>query len=166
MSGIRDAIVKGGFLSDPIGLIKAIGLTVETNVPRELLPDLADAASRVGRDQTYRAVITHPLVKSGFDSRGSIQIPDLVGIRALSDTLFPDAGALPDAAYVPPPSTGSIKGSGVSGCVPAPTPKPTAKPTANPTPNSTANPTPNSTTSPGPTPTPTPAASAAASAAV
>ena len=165
ISGIRDAIVKGGFLNDPIGLLKAIGRTVETNVPRELLPDLADAASRVGRDKTYRAVITHPLVKSGFDSRGSIQIPDLVGIRALSDTLFPEAGALPAATYVPPPSTGSVKGSGVSGCAPAPRPKPTANPTANPTPNSTANPTPNSTASPGPIPNPTPSASAAASAA-
>ena len=161
MSGIRDAIVKGGFLNDPIGLIKAIGRTVETNVPRELLPDLADAASRVGRDKTYRAVITQPLVKSGFDSRGSIQIPDLVGIRALADMLFPETGALPDVVYVPPPSTGSVKGSGVSGCAPAPTPKPTAKPTANPP----ANPTPNSTTSPGPIPNPTPSESAAASAA-
>ena len=157
ISGIRDAIVKGGFLNDPIGLIKEIGLTVETNVPRELLPDLADAASRVGRDKTYRAVITQPLVKSGFDSRGSIQIPDLVGIRALADMLFPETGALPDVVYVPPPSTGSVKGSGVSGCAPAPTPKPTANPPANPTPNST--------TSPGPIPNPTPSESAAASAA-
>ena len=161
ISGIRDAIVKGGFLNDPIGLLKAIGRTVETNVPRELLPDLADAASRVGRDKTYRAVITHPLVKSGFDSRGSIQIPDLVGIRALAGMLFPDAGALPDAAYGLPPSTGSVKGSGVSGCAPAPRPKPTAKPTSNPTPS----PQPNATPSPQPnaTPTPAPVASPAAS---
>ena len=153
MSGIRDAIVKGGFLNDPIGLLGAIGKTVTTNVPRELLPDLAEAASRVGRDRTYRAVIAHPLVKPGYDSRGSIQIPDVVGIRALADMLFPEAGALPDAAYVLPPSSGSVKGSGVSGCVPAPTPKPTAKPISNPT----ASP------QPTPTATPTPAASPAAS---
>ena len=48
VSGIREAIVKGGFLNDPIGLIKSIGKTVTTNVPRKALPDLADLASRVG----------------------------------------------------------------------------------------------------------------------
>ena len=158
MSGIRDAIVKGGFLNDPIGLLRAIGRTVETNVPRELLPDLADAASRVGRDKTYRAVITHPLVKSGFDNRGSIQIPDLIGIRALADMLFPAAGVLPDVVYVPPPSTGSVKGSGVSGCAPAPTPKPTAKPAPSSAPSSG----PSSTASPQEPPTPSPIATASA----
>ena len=163
MSGIRDAIVNGGFLNDPIGLIKAIGLTVETNVPRELLPDLADAASRVGRDKTYRAVIAHPLVMSGFDSRGSIQIPDPVAIRALSDTLFPEAGALPDATYIPPPSTGSVKGSGVSGCAPAPRPKPTTTPASSSAPSPTPSSGPSSTASPQEPPTPSPTATASAS---
>ena len=67
-----------------------------TNVPRELLPDLADLASQVGREQTYRAVVTHPLVGSGYDSRGSIQIPDLKAIRKLAAKLFPTDGSLPD----------------------------------------------------------------------
>ncbi|HSO28396.1 MAG TPA: LCP family protein, partial [Candidatus Sulfomarinibacteraceae bacterium] len=75
ISGIRDAIVGGGFLNDPIGLIEALGRAVETNLPRGLLPDLAELAGEVGREQTYRAVVNHPLVKSGFDARGSIQIP-------------------------------------------------------------------------------------------
>src|ERR1035437_3439398 len=42
LNGIRDAIVKGGFLKDPIGLLQAIGQTLSTNVPRSILPDLAD----------------------------------------------------------------------------------------------------------------------------
>ena len=45
---------------------------------------VADAASVITRKQTYRAVITHPLVKGAYDSRGSIQKPDVSGIRKLS----------------------------------------------------------------------------------
>jgi LCP family protein required for cell wall assembly len=149
MSGIRDRVVKGGFLNDPIGLLKAVGKTVTTNVPRKLLPDLADAAAKIGRDGTYRAVITHPLVGSGNDARGSIQIPDLKKIRALADDLFPTDGSLPVKRYaVPKGSTKAANGSGVRGCGtrttprPKPTPKPTKKPTAKPTATPTPTPTP------------------------
>ncbi len=136
ISGIRDAIVHGGFLNDPIGLLQALGKTVETNVPRDLLPDLADLATQVGREQTYRAVVTHPLVGSGFDVRGSIQIPDVPGIRALAARLFPTDGSLPSADYgLPTPSGTSVSGSGVGGCNPAPRPKPT--PTPRPKPSAT-----------------------------
>jgi len=152
VSGIRDAVVKGGFLNDPVGLLKAVSRTVETNVPRQALPDLADAASQIGRKQTYRAVITHPLVRGGYDRRGSIQIPDVAGIRALADVMFPPSGTLPAADYATPASTGSVSGSGVSGCAPAATPRPTVKPTTNPI------------SSVGPTPTPTPVETSAASA--
>lgn len=158
VSGIRDSIVKGGFLNDPIGLLRAVGRTVETNVPRKILPDLADAAAHVGRKQTYRAVITSPLVKPDFDVRGSIQVPDVKRIRALAAKLFPETGTLPVGAYEVPASTGSVKGSGVGSCAPPPTPRPTAKPTPMPTPKPTPKP---STAPPAPTPAPTPEASAA-----
>ena len=92
---MRDAIERGGFLNDPIGLLKAIGKTVQTNIPRKKLPDLADAAAKVDRTHIYRAVITHPLVKSGFDRRGSIQLPVIKSIRRLADDLFPADGSLP-----------------------------------------------------------------------
>ena len=156
LSGIRDSIVKGGFLNDPVGLLKAIGKTVETNVPRKALPDLAEAASHIGRGQTYRAVITHPLVRSGYDSRGSIQIPDVPDIRALSDALFPPSGTLPPAKYETPESSGKVDGSGVRGCAPAPTPRPTPRPTPKPTAKPSVTPDPAAT--PHPTPEPTPAA--------
>jgi hypothetical protein len=158
VSGIRDSIVKGGFLNDPIGLLRAIGGTVQTNVPRKILPDLADAAAKVGRKQTYRAVISHPLVKPDFDVRGSIQVPDVKRIRALAARLFPEAGTLPDDAYALPASTGSVQGSGVGSCAPAPTPRPTPRPTSRPTPKPTTK-----ATAPA-TPTPTPAATPEASA--
>jgi LCP family protein required for cell wall assembly len=141
ISGIRDAVVHGGFLNDPIGLLQAVGKTVETNVPRDLLPDLADLATQVGRDETYRAVVTHPLVDSGFDVRGSIQIPDVPAIRALAGTLFPDDGSLPSASYgLPKPSGTTVSGSGVGGCNPAPKPKPTPTPKPSPSPSSSATP--------------------------
>jgi LCP family protein required for cell wall assembly len=134
LSGVRDRVKSGGFLGDPIGLLRALGQTVTTNVPRAIVPGLAGVATRVGRSKTYRVVIDHPLVRSGFDSRGSILIPDVPGIRALSATLFPTTGELPPAKYRVPEPKGSAKGSGVSSCKPAatPTPKPTAKPTTKP----------------------------------
>jgi LCP family protein required for cell wall assembly len=147
ISGIRDSIVHGGFLNDPIGLLQALGRTVETNVPRGLLPDLAELATEVGREQTFRAVVTHPLVSSGFDVRGSIQIPDVAGIRTLAAKLFPTDGSLPSADLgLPKPSATSVSGSGVGGCNPAPKPTPTPKPK----PTSMPNPSPTAGTSAGP----------------
>ncbi len=150
INGLRDAIVKGGFLKDPVGLLRAIGQTLSTNVPRSILPDLADDMATIGRAQTYRAVIDHPLVKPGSDYRGSIQIPDLAAIRALAARMFTTPGTLPAKAYAAPPPSSGGGGSGVGACAPAPTatPKPTPKPTAKPTPSGG-----------GGTPSPTPSAS-------
>jgi LCP family protein required for cell wall assembly len=75
LNGLRDRIVRGGFLSDPVGLFR-IGQTIQTNVPRRsILPDPADDMTHIGRSQTYRAVVGHLLVAPGYDVRGSIQIP-------------------------------------------------------------------------------------------
>ncbi len=180
ISGIRDAIVGGGFLNDPIGLLGAIGQTVQTNVPRELLPDLAELAAEVGRAQTYRTVVNDPLVRTAFDVRGSIQIPDVGGIRALAAALFPIDGSLPAEEYAlmkpavgsspgtSPTASGSASpatpsGSGVSGCTAAPRPRATSapkpKPTADPAPEPTA-PSPSTEPSSSAEPSATPAPSA------
>lgn len=143
LSAMRDAIERGGFLNDPIGLLRAIGKTVQTNIPRKALPDLADYASKIDRKSTYRAVITHPLVASGRrgDPRGSIQVPSLKKIAALAKKLFPTDGSLPVKDYrAPSSSTKRASSSGVSSCGPAPTKKPTPKPTKKPTPKPTAKP--------------------------
>lgn len=123
LSGIRDRIVRGGFIDDPIGLLRALSKTVTTNVPRKILPDMADVMARVERQHTYRAVITSPLVSGASDSRGSIQVPDLKRIMALAEAMFPPAGTLPDAKYqqVSAP-TGKAPTSGVGGCTPRPSP--------------------------------------------
>ena len=158
LSGIRDRVKAGGFLNDPIGLIKALGATVETNLPRSLVPDLADMATKIGRRQTYRTVITHPLVKGTSDARGSIQVPDVVAIRKLVAVLFPPTGTPPPSRYQVPASSGKASGSGVTNCGPVATPRPTATPKATPKPT----PQPSTTTTPTPTPEPSiePSASA------
>ena len=161
IAGLRDAVVKRGFLSDPVALLQALGRSLETNVPRELLPELAAVMVRVDRSKTYRAVIKSPFVRSGFDARGSIQIPDVTGIRALAATLFPPTGMLPDTALVTPPAATKGGGSGVSNCLPKATPTPAPTPSVEPTPSgeptSTPDPSPSAGTSPTPSPLPTPA---------
>ena len=156
ISGLRDAVVKRGFLSDPVKLLKALGRAMATNVPREILPDLADVMAKVDRVHTFRTVIGEPLVQLAFDSRGAIQVPDIAGIAALAATLFPEAGTLPISKFaVPPPST-SGSGSGTGSCAPAPTRAPAATPTPTPSPSAAPTPSPAPTALPTPTPAPTP----------
>ena len=160
LSGVRDRVNAGGFLNDPIGLMRALGATVETNIPRALVPELAEAATKIGRKQTYRAVIGSGLVHSALDGRGSVQLPDIAGIRRLAATLFPEPGTLPVARYQVPTSSGGTRGSGVSNCADAPraTPRPTPRPTTKltPKPSGTTAPTASPTSTPAPTPTPDP----------
>jgi hypothetical protein len=159
---VRDAVVGGGFLNDPIGFLKAVGQTVETNIPRSMVVQLADAAQHVDRTKTYRAVITHPLVAPGFDVRGSIQIPDVAAIRALVAQLFPPTGTLPELALsAPPPASTTVAGSGVSSCLPAAMPKPTARPTPQPAETPGTSPSPSASSSDASSPSPEPSASPA-----
>ena len=105
--------------------MKAVGKTVLTNVPRDLVPGIADVATRIGRTSTYRAVITHPLVRSGYDARGSIQMPDIAGIRALATTLFTPPGTPPPRStrcHRPRPRLGLRRGYLQAGGDPSPDP--------------------------------------------
>lgn len=115
--GLRDAVVRGGFLNDPIGFLQAIGRTVSTNVPPGILPQVATYAEEIGRKSVYRAVVTWPLVHPSAvpDPRGSIQIPDIPGIRALAAGLFPPPGTTPVVA----------SGAADTGTAASPSPRPT-----------------------------------------
>jgi len=171
LSGVRDAIIGGRFLNDPLGLVKALGKTVSTNVPRKRLPEFVDLAVGIDRSSTYRTVIKYPLVRGAYDSRGSIQVPNLKEIRKLAARLFPPTGETPDKAFkvAGGTKTGKASTSGVSSCgtapkpkpkpkpTPTPTPKPKASPTPTPTPDSSGPPPPSPTPTPKPSPTPTPA---------
>jgi LCP family protein required for cell wall assembly len=166
LSGIRDAVVKGGFLRDPIGFLRAVGGSVETNLPRALVPRIAKIAQQIGRTRTYRATIIGAL-HSQYDQRGYVQIGDVSLIRKLVAKLMPTDGSLPPSRYlVGETSRSRPLGSGVGTCAPppsaapppSPTAKPTPRPTAKPTPRPTAKPTPKpgSSTTPKPTPHRTP----------
>jgi LCP family protein required for cell wall assembly len=149
---LRDRIVKGGFLDDPVGLLRALGNTVETNVPPRLLPDLAPLVTQISRKSVYQDVIRYPLVhpNATADARGSIQIPDLARIKALGGQLFPPSGAPVKATYVAPTPTRVASGPAAPAPIcnePKPTPKPSPKPTASPSHAPTS--------SPAPSPTPT-----------
>ena len=112
--------MKGGFVNDPIGLLKAVGQTVTTNVPRKLLPDLADAATKIGRNGTYRAVITHPLVASAPERPRAARSRSRTSTR--SGRWLPTSSrrrhAAEEGLRAPKGSTKVASGSGVSSCGP------------------------------------------------
>ena len=162
LSGIRDRVVGGGFLGDPVGFLRAMGETVETNIPRSLVATLVDYARKVDRSRTYRAIVTgRGVIQAGYDARGYVFIGDFGAIRARADLLFPPPGTLPPEEFLAPKAVaGRSSGSGVSSCLPAATPKPTAKPTpratATPVPTPSGEPTPPPDATPVPEPTPPP----------
>ena len=122
LSGLRDGMIKRGLWTDPVGLLRALGATVQTNVPREMLPSLADAMGKVDRTRTYRTVIEYPLVVGDMDpDLGSVQILDIKGIKALAARLFPASGTLPDAAFaVAPPAAEPGASAAPGGATPVP----------------------------------------------
>jgi polyisoprenyl-teichoic acid--peptidoglycan teichoic acid transferase len=163
---LKDRVVHGGFLDDPIGLIRSIGDTVETNVPPSVVRNLAPLATTIGAKDIYRVIVGHPYVRPGYDARGSIQLPDLKKIATLGAALFTPPGTLPATRYLAPAPTKVAKGAAqpaprcsVVRSTPRPTAKPTPKPTKKPTPAPTpsATPTPTEAPTPEPTPEPTPA---------
>ncbi len=162
LSGIRDRVVKGGFLGDPVGFLRAMSQTVETNIPRKLVATLVEYARKVDRSDTYRAVIAgSEMLHSAYDARGYILVADYSLVRVRANELFPAPGTLPrDRWLAPKPAASRSSGSGVSACAPAATPRPTPKPTPKPKPKPTpkATPKPTAKPTPAPTPEPTPAA--------
>ena len=102
----------------------------------------------------FRDVFDHPLVKSGYDAQGSIQIPDVKAIRRKAGRLFPPTGTRPAEARfdpLPEPGNGPLRNASKSSTCglppksnpkPKPTPKPTPKPPkATPKPTKTPKPT-------------------------
>jgi LCP family protein required for cell wall assembly len=163
LSGIRDRVVAGGFLGDPVGFLRAMSRTVGTNIPRSLVPTLVEYAQRVDRSETYRSVVAAPLVRAGFDARGSVLFGDFAAIRARAAELFPAPGTLPTEQFLAPQPVGRPSpGRGVAACLPAatplPTPEATPAPVESPPADPAASPAPTGSPDPAATPTPDPAA--------
>jgi LCP family protein required for cell wall assembly len=105
---LRNAVTKdGGLLWKLPDLLEAVGQTVRTDMPVELLPQLSAIVDEVDNTNITRAVIRHPLVRSEQTRYGSSLNPDVEAIREVAAKLFPPPGGDPQ---------------------PWPTPKPTAKP--------------------------------------
>jgi LCP family protein required for cell wall assembly len=151
----RDRVVSGGFVTDPAGFIQAMGQLVTVSVSPETLAQYVAAGSTITRDRIFRQVIQPPLVHSSpGDPRGSIQVPDLVGIHKLGVAAFPPAGTLPVGVATIPLDDGPAKLSTLPP-VHCGSPTPTAAPTPVPAPKPTPAP---STAPPGtPAPSETPA---------
>jgi LCP family protein required for cell wall assembly len=167
---VRDRVVGGGFLGDPAGFAASFGLLLKTSLePSALLP-YVEVASHIDRDHVFRQVIQPPLVHSSpGDIRGSIQVPDLEGIRALGAAAFPPAGTLPEGLATIPLDDGGTTTSTLPKVtcyyVPPPSPSPTPSPSASPSPAPSVDPTPvpSDTPKPGggpPSPSPDPTAEA------
>ena len=147
MSGIRDAIVHGGFLNDPIGLLEAIGQTVRPTCRASSCPTWPSWPARSAASRRIGPWSTTRSWRRASTSAARSRSRMWTAIRALAAELFPVDGSLPSADYAavrteaepgasPGPTAASTEaptsGSGVSGCAAAPRPKPTPtpKPTA------------------------------------
>lgn len=171
IAGLRDRIVSGGLLNDPAEFLRSVGRTVRTNVPPAMIADHLDEAVEVPRSRTFRAVIDHPLVRSGFDARGSIQIADFDAIRELAARLFPLPGTLPTGMETIPEDPGgdTRRPSNSTTCGISPTPHPTVAPTEEPSETPSGDPSgspmpsgsvaPSGSPAPSPTTTPAPTVS-------
>ena len=117
MVALRDRVMAdGSLLMNLPALLSALGDLVTTDLPTARLPDLAAVADGMDPGAVVRVVIGKPLIKpGGIDPLyGSIQVPDLEAILAVSTGLFPPPGEAP---------------------VPWPTPEQTVAPTFEPPPS-------------------------------
>jgi hypothetical protein len=146
IAALRDRLVRGAFLDNPSRFLKSLGQTISTNVKPSLIADYIDVASGIPRKDVFRAVIGHPLVRSGYDARGSIQVPQVKRIRELASNLFTPAGVRPKGKGIdtmPPQGDGPLKRAsssstcGIVRATPSPrheSPRPSQRPPTPPTP--------------------------------
>jgi len=106
IAALRDRLVRGAFLENPSKFLRSLGQTISTNIRPGLIADYIDVAAGIGRKNVFRTVIEHPLVKAGYDVRGSIQVPNIKAIRRMAASLFTPAGVRPEG-FPTMPSNGS-----------------------------------------------------------
>ncbi len=94
---LRAKAVRGGALLNLPGLIDAVGDTVATDLPPELLPDLAVLAGDLSSRRIVRVVIRWPLIHPGKPNNpyGAVQVANADAITAMAAALFPAPGGTP-----------------------------------------------------------------------
>jgi len=90
----RSRLMGGGSLFFELpALLETFGSMVRTDLPPDRLPELAALADASGTTDIVRVVVQRPLIKPATGRYGSVQIPDLVAIRAMSTVVLPKPGA-------------------------------------------------------------------------
>jgi len=90
----RNRLMGGGSLFFELpALLETFGSMVRTDLPPDRLPELAALADASGTTDIVRVVVQRPLIKPATGRYGSVQIPDLVAIRAMSTVVLPKPGA-------------------------------------------------------------------------
>jgi LCP family protein required for cell wall assembly len=109
---LRDKVLDGGALFWRVPqLLSAFGDFVTTDLPIDMLPSLAAVVDAMGTSGVTRTVISSPLVHSGRNQYGSVQIPDVRRIHAVAKGLFTTPGVPPTPWPTPKPSAGSRSAS-------------------------------------------------------
>ncbi len=103
---IRKAAVNGDLLFRLPALLDALGETIRTDFPIDRLPEMVAFAEEIPDSAVVRVVIRHPLVRPGGRDHpyGSVQVPDLVAIRAMAAQLFSPPGTPPADWPTPKPT--------------------------------------------------------------
>jgi LCP family protein required for cell wall assembly len=108
---LRNQAVGAGLLVNLPQLLDAVGSTVRTDLPVDLLPQLAALAEQIGGTSTTKLVLGAPEIRGKTSQYGSIFVPVPAKIRALAKVVFGPPGADPTW---PVPSPRASPGTGNS----------------------------------------------------
>ena len=97
------------------GLISAVGHDIETDLPRDQLPNLAAIASEIGPKSIFQVVVRFPLVHpASISPYGSVQVGDMAKIKAMAGQLFTTPGTRPQVGAAATASGDPAAGSSPS----------------------------------------------------
>jgi LCP family protein required for cell wall assembly len=104
---LRDKTVAGNLLFSLPRLLDAVGDAVRSDLPPDLLPQLAAMAEEIDGERTVQAVLTSPMVKSGGKNHpfGSVVIPVPKRIAEMVAIIFTEPGTPPGPWPMSKPAT-------------------------------------------------------------
>jgi polyisoprenyl-teichoic acid--peptidoglycan teichoic acid transferase len=109
---LRNEVVGAGALLNLPRLMSAAGATIRTDLPPDLLPQLATLATQIDGKKTVKVVLTSPQIKSGGTTKyGSVFLPVPSRIAQLTKVVFGPPGADPTWPPVPKVSPSPASGS-------------------------------------------------------
>jgi polyisoprenyl-teichoic acid--peptidoglycan teichoic acid transferase len=103
LTALRAKLTARNLLLALPGLLDAVKDAVATDVPRDRLPQLAEAVQNADMSQLQRIVLQPPKYMSvdAHSAAGYILIPNLDAIRAVGEALLAEASPSPSAATTP-----------------------------------------------------------------